>query len=334
MPYFEGDGENTVIGAATGGFDALGRHSYAVAGGWAVPRNALDGTFDYAYTRWWPALFLGASDDTDTWRRGTVRSRDFTAGVLVPWRRVRWSSSTLMAVSASSDDFACAECDMPVDVRRERQAGRLGVSLSNVKAYGYSISAEEGAAVNVITELARGEDGESATSVVAELRGFVPVFPRHAVFAARIAGATSRGAEQVRRDYRASGSGPQPGGFDVGLDAIGLLRGFEADDLIDRHAAVLNLDYRFPLARPQRGIGTWPVFLRKVHGAAFVDFAHAWDETFDRSEIRRSLGLELSFDVVLGGSVPFTFATGAAWRHDPQRLREGASVFARIGRAF
>ncbi len=50
-----------------------------------------------------------------------------------------------------------------------------------------------------------------------------------------------------------SGSGPQFGGFDIGLDAIGLLRGFDSDDLIDRHAAVVNLDYRFPIARPQRG---------------------------------------------------------------------------------
>ena len=56
----------TVFGAATGGFDALGRHTYALSAGWTVPRNRIDATIDYAYTRWWPALFAGASDDTDT----------------------------------------------------------------------------------------------------------------------------------------------------------------------------------------------------------------------------------------------------------------------------
>ena len=71
-----------------------------------------------------------------------------------------------------------------------------------------------------------------------------------------------------------------------------------------------------------------------VHGAAFVDFGNAWDDEFDRSAVRRSFGAELSFDVVLGGAVPMTVAAGAAWRDDPSRIREGGSVFVRLGRAF
>ena len=328
------DGEDVVLGAATGGFDALGRHSYALSAGWTLPRNRIDGAVNYTYARWWPAIFAGASDDTDSWRDGTVRSREITAGVLLPWRKVRWSSSMLAAASASSDDFDCAACDEPIAVKRERQAGRLGLSFSTAKGFGYSISAEEGAAMNVISELARGDEGGTATSFAAELRGYLRVFPRHAVLAARIAGASSHGDDRVRRDFSASGSGPQFGGFDIGLDAIGLLRGFDSDDLIDRHAAVVNLDYRFPIARPQRGVGTWPFFLRTVHGAAFMDFGNAWDDEFDRSAVRRSFGAELSFDVVLGGAVPMTVAAGAAWRDDPSRMREGGSVFVRLGRAF
>ena len=65
-----------------------------------------------------------------------------------------------------------------------------------------------------------------------------------------------------------------------------------------------------------------------------MDVGHAWDDEFDRSAVRRSLGAELSFDVVLGGAVPMTVATGAAWRHDPSRVREGGAVFVRLGRAF
>ena len=108
VPFFDVDGDDVVLGAATGGFDALGRHSYALSAGWTVPRNRLDGAVNYTYARWWPALFAGASDDTDSWRDGTVRSREITAGVLLPWRKVRWSSSVLAAASASSDDFDCA----------------------------------------------------------------------------------------------------------------------------------------------------------------------------------------------------------------------------------
>jgi hypothetical protein len=333
VPYVEADGDHTTIGAATGGFDALGRHTYALSGGWTVPRNRPDLYVDYAYTRWWPALFAGASDDTDSWRQGTVRSRDVTAGVLLPWRQVRWSASVLAAVSASKDAFDCAACEEPIATIRRRQAGRLGAAMSNAKGFGYSISAEQGGAANVIAEFARGGGG-TATSVAADLRGYRRAVPRHAVVAVRVAAATSRGDERVRRLFSGAGSASQPGGFDIGIDAIGLLRGFDSDDVSGRSAAVANLDYRFPLAWPQRGLGTWPVFLRAIHGAVFADAGQAWDGGFRRDGLRRSLGGELSFDVVLGGTFPVTLTTGAAWRHDPGGAREGAAVFARIGRAF
>lgn len=333
-PIVETDAGQTVIGAATAGFDALGRHTYAASAGWAFPRHRPDLYFDYAYTRWRPALFLGASDDTDTWREGTVRSRDVSGGLLLPWRQVRWSASALAAVSMSRDAFDCAACDDPVATVRRRQAGRLGASVTNAKGFGYSISPEEGGAANVIAEFARGTDGGTATSLAAELRGYQRAFPRHGVLAARLAAATSRGEARVRREFSAAGSGPQPGGFDIGGEAIGLLRGFEPGALFGRTAASANLDYRFPLAWPQRGLGTWPVFLRRVHGALFADAAHAWDDAFRWADVRRSFGAEVSFDVVLGGAFGFTAATGAAWRHDPRGVHEGAAGFVRLGRAF
>lgn len=334
LPIIGSDGDNAVLGAYTTGFDALGRHTYQVSAGWTMPRNRADLAFDYSYTRWWPALFVGGSDDTDTWREGTVRSREVTAGVLLPWRKVRWSSSVLTAVSASSDAFDCAACEVPVATVRERRSGRLGASISNAKAFGYSISPEQGAAANAVVEFAGGADGGTATSMTAELRGYLRAFPRHGVVAARLAGARSQGDARVGREFSAAGSGPQGGGFGLGIDAVGLLRGFDQDDLSGRSVAVANLDYRFPIAWPQRGLGTWPIFLRSLHGALFVDAARAWDGRFESADARRSLGGELSFDLVFLGSFPATVAAGAAWRHDPGGAREGAALFMRVGRAF
>jgi hypothetical protein len=334
LPIIDADGNNTVLGAATGGFDALGRHAYQVSAGWTMPRNRADVAFDYAYTRWWPALFVGGSDDTDTWREGTVRSREVTAGVLLPWRKVRWSSSVLTAVSASSDAFDCETCPTPVATVRERGAARIGASISNARIFGYSISPEQGGAASAVVEFARGADGATATSMTAEVRGYLRAFPRHGVVAARLAAARSQGDARVGREFSAAGSGPQSGGFDIGLDAVGLLRGFDRDDLSGRSVAVANVDYRFPIAWPQRGRGTLPVFLRSLHGALFVDAARVWDGRFESSDIRRSVGGEISFDVVFLGSFPATIATGAAWRHDPSGAREGAALFMRVGRAF
>ena len=107
------------------------------------------------------------------------------------------------------------------------------------------------------------------------------------------------------------------GGFNFGSDAVGLLRGLGEDDLVGRSAAVANLDYRFPLMRVDRGVGTWPVFVRALHGALFSDAGNAWTSTFTRADVRVSLGGELSLDTVLGYVLPLTFTGGVTWvSHD------------------
>jgi hypothetical protein len=152
------------------------------------------------------------------------------------------------------------------------------------------------------------------------------------VLGVRAAAARSWGDDAVRRVFSASGSGPQPGGFSFDSDAIGLIRGVESSDLAGERAFVVNLDYRLPLFRPERGFGTVPVFLRTVHAAVFADIGHAWDDEFRRGDVSHSIGAELSLDAVVGFALPLTFTGGAAWRSLPDR--SGAVVFGRIGRAF
>jgi hypothetical protein len=65
-----------------------------------------------------------------------------------------------------------------------------------------------------------------------------------------------------------------------------------------------------------------------------VDFAHAWTERFRVEDVRRSAGVELSSDLVLGHYAPVTLASGLAIRGDPSGLHRGATAFVRIGTAF
>ena len=104
--------------------------------------------------------------------------------------------------------------------------------------------------------------------------------------------------------------------LDYGHEAISLLRGFPTDTFAGSHIALLNADYRWPLARPQRGAGTWPLFLHTVHAAIFGDAGHAWSRAFAARDIKTAAGAELSFDLIAGYSVPLTAALGAAWGHD------------------
>jgi hypothetical protein len=334
-PTIGSDSGEIIGGAAIGGSDALGRHSYVADLRWASSRSRPDWDVSYLYDRWRPALFVNAADDTDPFRSGEVRSIEVNAGILVPWKRVRWAQSVLGAFHAATDTIVCAACDRPIDERADRRSIRTGYAFTSAKQYGYSISREEGWSVTATNELiarALGSDG-SAGSVVADVRGYHGAGPRHGVLAARLAAAHSWGDETVRREFTQGGSGPRAGGFVFGEDAIGLVRGFD-EDARGWHAVVANLDYRFPVARIERGVGTLPGFVRSVHGAVFVDAGHSWNETFRLRQARVSFGAELSVDTVLGYSLPITLTSGAAWRHDGVSDRNSGVIFGRIGRAF
>ena len=334
-PSIVSDSQELVFGAATGGADALGRHGYAAGIGWAASRLRPDWQIAYTYDRWRPTLFANVSNDTDPWRLGETRSIEANVGAVLPFRRVRAVQSLFGALHLATDTLACSECAPAVDARADRRSIRTGWSFSSARSYGYSISREEGWSATLSHELIRralGSEGNGG-ALIADVRGYRHVRPQHGVLAARFATAHAWGDAPVRREFTPAGNGPPPDGFAFGFDAIGLLRGFD-DDLGGRHAAVLNLDYRVPFWRPQRGSGTLPIFARAVHGAIFLDAGHAWDTRFTPGDARVSAGAEISMDAVLGYVLPVTITTGAALRRDGAHGNRDVAVFGRIGRAF
>ena len=332
-PIIEVDADETVVGAATAMADALGRHAYAASAGWSR-RARPDWNVAYAYDRWRPTIFASYSDDTDPVRGGLVRSRELFVGALLSFRRVRVSDTLLAGVNAQTDTVTCDAPCRVLDPRRDLRSIRGGWLHDRRRQFGYSISTEEGVALQAAAETSRaafGSDGDASAAIL-DLRGFQRVFTRHTVLAARLAAAASFGDTAARRIFSAAGNGPSYPTFDFGRDTIGLLRGVPPEDAVGTRALVMNMDLRVPLARPQRGRGAWPLFVQSLHAAAFVDAGHAWDRRFDAADVRTSTGAELSADVVVLHYVPLTITGGVAWTRGGDRDRGAA--FARIGYAF
>ena len=334
-PTLESDSDEVVVGAATGSVDALGRHAYGVEAGWSS-RARPDWQLAYAYDRWLPTLFAAISDDTDPWRGGDIHSVEADLGMLLRISRVRFSHRILAAFHVARDTFDCATCTPAIDVKQRVASVRTGWDFSNARAFAYGIGAEEGGRFSATAETTRttlGADGNGFAATV-DARRYWRAIPRHGVVAVRGAAAAYWGDREVERIFSASGYGPQSAGFRFGRDAIGLLRGFSEDDITGTRAVTANVDYRIPLARVDRGIGTIPFFMRSVHGAVFVDTGHAWTERARWQDVRTSIGAEISLDAVVGFALPLTFTAGAAWRRDGDAGDRGFVAFGRIGRAF
>jgi hypothetical protein len=352
-PLLRVDGDDVGIGATVGASDALGYHQYSATAMWPASGVSADYEFGgppvswdvaYAYHRWRPSWLVSAWSALDTVSVAVSgsperfiaqeRGRGLFAGLVVPWRRVRLTQSWLAGAGIDQRSLP----DSAGVARRSRNGLRAGWALNSSRQYGYSVSSEDGVwtAVNVerVTP-ALGADGE-AWNLTWDLRGFVPGLAAHHVAAVRVAGASSSGDPAMQRTFDLGSSGVQAAPFAMNQRVIGLLRGLPSDEREGPAALVANADYRFPVTRVERGIRTWPIFLRDVHAALFADVGSAGDALDALPAAAWSAGGEIAARLTLGYTWNVSLAAGVAWVRDP--IRQGdpdrLAVFVRTGYAF
>lgn len=353
LPVIEREDGRWRLGASVGGTDVLGRHAFGVTATWALepapasiasaaPGGRPDWAAAYVYQRWQPAWYAAAEDRTRLLETvdaaGTVRplarrEQQIEAGVLRPFVRVRRTQTARLAYYAERVTNSTPSLAPRID----RAGVRAAWTISTARRYGYSISPEDGWSFGATAEVLRpafGSDG-SADAFTVDGRAYLPLGLPHAVAALRGAFGASRGDRAVARPFFVGGVEENRGLGVFGSDAVSLLRGFPETAFVGRRAAVLNAEARIPLGWPQRGVGTWPIFLNALHAAAFLDVGHAWDDSPRWRDRKLGYGLEVSADVTAGFGLPLTWTAGVAWGDDgaglvaPQR-----SFYVRAGRSF
>ncbi len=90
------------------------------------------------------------------------------------------------------------------------------------------------------------------------------------------------------------------------------LRGYEPGAFYGDQRHVINLEYRFPILWIERGYGTLPGFLTRLHGAIYSDIGTALFGRLTLEQVKTSLGGELRLDGLLGYFLPFTLQLGYA----------------------
>src|SRR3954447_14671238 len=351
-PVIETDAEQLRVGAAVTGVDVLGYHTYAVDATWLTsspagaiaPNGAVpDWHAYYAYDRWRPTWYAAASTSTSfftgpptaagTPSSATRRERTIEAGVFLPFAHTRVSHVARASLLRSTlEDTAPT-----TTVTRARTPIRFGWATLTDHIYGYSVSREHGLRAGATAELVRRGLASSgdATTATADARAYLPGLAQHHVVALRLSGGVSSGDPAVGRTFLLGGSASDGGVLAFDSRSSSLLRGFPDASFAGNRVALANVEYRFPIARPQRGLGTWPLLLHTLHGAAFVDAGETWTRTFRSDAIKTSAGGELSADVVLGYVTRVTITAGAAFGHDASALAsDRATAYVRIGRAF
>ncbi len=315
------------LSASTGGSDTL-RH-LAWSGGVSYRTDARYVGWSAAVTvnRWLPVFSLGGGSFANPYQLPTVDSDA---------RALYWENRTVGSLSVSYPytprstifggyNFAwrrplygVPDAADPAAVPVRGTIGKLSAGWRYAwgQPTAMSISREDGRIVSLVASLTApwlgtqvlqpdgSTDGASQAQITAELREYItnPWVPNH-VLALRAGGGVTLGSTAYFGNYQLGGNAGD-NAFSVAPDGFKILRGYPFGASSGDMYWAAGAEYRFPIWRIDRGIGTLPIFFRYLSGAVFVDAGNAFNQVDSWGDlVNGSLvgsGAELTLSTVAG----------------------------------
>lgn len=314
LPHILIDQRRTELGAITSGWDPLRRHIYYVDAAYDFRNRWFTGSFDYIYDRYYPIFKLHASrDSSEELDFGGDPIRVTTADTLLgemvlPFLQYRRDFALHAAAYQVRD--ADGWVANGVAARADRTDNVLGYSLvyNSTRRYPFSISRSQGMQLRVTAESSDSIAGSNYSGEVYSLdgRAFVPLGGLH-VLALRVAGGWGNASP---RPFRLGGSlsataPPLP--LDTALlnspfnQREFALRGYDSGlaSLTGRRMVLGAAEWRFPIARIERGIMAPPLGIHQVYGSLFAETGDAWDNGRTPGDYSSGAGLEAHAEVNL-----------------------------------
>lgn len=320
----------------TSGADVAGLHNYALAVGLDADNGDTNIGASYAYTGWRPSVRLSGARTLVTrggWRvdglNKNYKEEDWsgTLSLGIPFES-RPSSSWTLSFDYDTDYYRLVQppamsldpdqrvsTHPPIDYLQAGVATRLG--FSRVRGTTFGLGSQEGFDASVSLRLDHPDFGAKyravtvsyAFDVFQRLWGVTPVI------AARLVGAVRAGDRVTTGSFALGGVPAQDIAMSIVNSArssyIGYLHGYPTRTVAGNQYHLLNLEYRQELWRIEHGLGTLPIYIRRLHMGVLSDVATAFDTTYDAAKNTRwSMGAALRLDAYFGFFVPGTFELG------------------------
>jgi hypothetical protein len=330
-------GDTPTLNLQTGGGDAVGLHSYSLALGFDLDHGTTNIGALYGYGGFRPNLRIAGA------RSWVTRSGLKIDGVSRSFHEEDWSGTISLGIPFESRPSSSWSLSFDYDVDWFRQAdsptipedpnqrvpvkpltnyvqagvgSRLGFSSIRSTTFGLGPATGWDVAVSLRYDDPALGATYHAITVSYAFDAYQRLWGDSPTLFARLVGAV-RAGDLVR-----------PGGFSLGgvppqdvvmsivnsarTGSTGYLRGYPGRTVVGNQYHLLNLEYRQELWNVEHGIASLPVYLRRLHVALLSDTGTAFDGTFDRSDLRASLGAALRLDAFFGYYVPGTFEVGYA----------------------
>ncbi len=325
VPTFSTLDEGFLFGFATGRFDPLYRHNWNAYANYRTDAAFTGGGASYAYTRYQPTFYIGGIRYALNWGDIFAIGEDFFE------QRMQGYAGASLGIPhhAFSLTYFYEDRDNLSDIpagfalaNLDRYAGfRTQYLYSRTKAYPHSISQENGPYLklgfDITDEIFGAADVNEQQIFTGDFRYYFEMpWSDHHVFGLRAAGGFAWGDAQFAGTFRFGG--PFGEGNLAGYsDRLFPLRGLPGITFSGDRVMLFSAEYRLPIAKIERGLGTWPVFFNKVHMSFFGDYGDSW---FNDGKVGRGffedfflgVGVELKSDMVIGYGLPVTARLGYA----------------------
>ena len=328
-PWVETGSAQDRLGVATGGTDALFRNAWGLRALYGTRTQHVDTAAFYVYDRFRTTLLVSAEDKMDPSTDGNVWTRRLNVQASLPLRR------TVRSLQAFGVTYRREREEVPgagSEERLDRGGIETAWTLSTARQYPWSISPSDGAFVRFawLREAEALGSDLPLDKVTGEARGYLRLLGERDVLAVRAQGGFTRRAPDFRRSF-AVGGYPDASLFDIVRTNPAVLRGYPDNAFSGRAFVAANVEYRFPLASPQRGWRSLPLFLRHVRGTLFVDAANAWTGAFRLEDVKTSAGVSLGLDSAVAFAAPLTAEVAVARGFNQ---RGETKAYFRLGLAF
>lgn len=325
-PFFGVANDYVLLGASTSGSDALRRHNYALSAAYEFAHQQGIGSVDYVYDGWYPLLSLHASRNVETefnddgdkldQLRATYLAR---AAMTVPWMRrdYRWFAH-FGAVGVREDDVYVRASAVGEPDKLDRVAG-VALTFSSTEFYPLGISRSTGRVVNAVWESSNAFNSDySGIAKIIDWNEYVGLFGEHVLRVRLAAGAGSDGIRPFELGGVATAdeflAEPMLGSSPPFNRREFMLRGY-SDGLVQLSGTNMRLgsaEWRFPVARIERGWMGFPLGIDKIHGNVFVDTGAAWTDGGSPDKYYTGIGTEGTFEFVFGYWIPINLTLGFA----------------------
>jgi hypothetical protein len=329
-------GSVAMASVTTGGSDAAGLHAYSLAVSADTDKQTPNIGAAYSYSGLRPGLRIAAGRaliDRGGFRidgRNMLFTEEDWSGTLslsIPFES-RPESSWALSFDYDLDWFRLIKAPMfvldptqrvpsrpPTDYVQSALSSRVAYSSVKSTTFGYGPTAGWDGSVSLrLDHPALGATYRNFTvayglDVYQRLWGATPML------AVRLAGAVRAGDLIGPGGFSLGGVPPQDIVMSIvnntRLGVSGYLRGYPSRVLAGNQFHLLNLEYRQELFQIERGVDTFPIYLRRVDLAVLGDGATAFDTAFNAArDVRVSLGGALRLDAFFGYFMPGTFEIG------------------------